>query len=186
MFRVFSLLLLLACSDKDASTDDSGPPAETGGGDSGSGDTGPTGEEHGTCDGYSEGARVAVVDLYSGAVTSEASADAVESWLFETEEEWLAFLGTMSVEGEVPAVDFETFRVAAGVVVVSSTCGLSVGDVQSTQAPGEAVHVDITVTDSSGACDTACDAVGQALVAVAVGRDGAGPPTVCTRREDAC
>lgn len=184
MLRWISLLLLIGCAGG-GSSDKSEPSDDSGGGDTDSGDTSPLGEVDGTCDGYSAGANVAVRDLYSGAIDREVVADAVESWLFETEDDWLSFLAGMSVEGEIPAVDFEASRVAAGVVVVSSTCGLSAGEAEVTQSPGEAVHVDITVTDSSGACDTACSAVGQVMVAVAVGRDGAGPPTVCVRREDA-
>ena len=69
-----------------------------------------------------------------------------------------------------------------GFVVVPSTCGLTIGDIDVTQAAGEVIHIDFTVTDISGACDTACSMVGQALVAVAVTRDDLGKPTVCARR----
>ena len=93
----------------------------------------------------------------------------------------------MTLEGGAPAtVDFGVSRVAAGMVLVPGTCGLSVSAVTVTQAAGEVAHVDLSITDASGGCDTACDMVGQALIAVSVPRDAVGEPTVCTRVEDGC
>jgi len=121
--------------------------------------------------------------LYSGDVTTEGFQDAVESNLFDDEASWLAYLGTITLVGTVADVDFSTHQVATGFVRVTNTCGLSIEGTTVTQASGEPVHVDVTVADSSGGCDTACSMVGEVLVAVAIDR-GSSTATICTRRSD--
>ncbi len=167
-----------ATGDEDSSTSDT----DTGHADSG--DTDVSGETAGTCEGYGAGEGIAFESVYGGDVYSGTYARTVEARVFDTEADWLAFIGGVIPHEEVGVIDFATQRVAAGFVVVPSTCGLVVGDVAVTQAPGEVIHVDFTVHDTSGGCDTVCLAVGEALVAVAVPRDDVGLPTVCTRRVD--
>jgi len=119
-------------------------------------------------------------------VTSDAGGDTVEGRLFDSEVEWLGYLDTFTEHGAVADVDFDTQRVATGLVRVMNTCGMAMDALAVTQASGEPVHVDITVTDSSGGCDTACAEVVSILVAVAVQRDDVELVTVCARRGDEC
>lgn len=190
MILLSRTLALMGCTgSSDASQ---AVPQDTGSADTAYGDTAPedssdtdfSGETEGNCDGHGAGETVAFTSVYGGNVASETYTNTVDARVFDTEAEWLAFLGGMTLEGDVGAIDFASQRVVAGFVVVPNTCGLIVGDIAVTQKSGEAVHVDFTVTDTSGACDTQCSAMGQALVAVAVARDAVGEPSVCTRRED--
>ena len=153
--------------------------------DGGTGDV--EGEADGTCEGYTVDAASVEYDLvYSGDVTSDAVGDTVEGRLFDSEAEWLGYLDTFTGHGAIADVDFDTQWVATGLVRVMDTCGLAMDALAVTQASGEPVHVDITVTDSSGGCDTACAEVGSILVAVAVQRDDVELATVCARRGDEC
>ena len=173
--------LLVGCSDPSdgdtsAGEDDTSPE-----------DTGFVGETDGTCEGYTEDAPVADhLIVFSGEVWTDVVGDTVQARLFDTEKEWLAFLDTIKPDEEIMRVDFGNMRVATGFVSVSSTCGLSLDAFSVTQASGEPVHVDVTIVDSSGGCDTVCDAEGMFLLAVEFTRNTKEAPTVCARRRDAC
>ena len=186
MIPLLSVLLVGGCgpgASSEVPVDDSGSPPHTGD----SAVDGGSGVTDGTCEGYSEGSAVSFDTVYSGAVSSNSAGDPVAAQLFEDEASWTAFLATLTLEeGEPAVVDFDSARVAAALVYVPGTCGLSVTAVAVTQGAGEPAHVDLTVTDASGGCDTACSMVGQALVAVSLPRDDAGPPTVCARLADGC
>ena len=173
--------LLVGCTDPSdgdtsAVVDDTAPD-----------DTGTIGETDGTCEGYTEGApEEDYLIVFAGEVWADVASDTVQARLFDTEKEWLAYLDTIKPEGTIDRVDFENMRVAIGFVSVSSTCGLSLETLSVTQASGEPVHVDVTIVDSSGGCDTACAVEGMFLVAVEFTRDDVGTPTVCARRRDEC
>ncbi len=173
--------LLVGCTDPSdgdtsAEEDDTSPD-----------DTGFVGETDGACEGYTEGAPGAdYLIVFAGEVWADVAGDTVQARLFDTEKEWLAYLDTIKPDGEIMRVGFENMRVAIGFVSVSSTCGLSLDAFSVTQASGEPVHVDATIVDSSGGCDTVCDAESMFLVAAEFTRDDAGTPTVCARRRDAC
>ncbi|MFZ5480617.1 MAG: hypothetical protein ACOZNI_27890 [Myxococcota bacterium] len=182
-----TLLLLLACSDPEP------PPAS---GDSGDTDTPDSATDtdsssatSGTCDAPT-GDAVGFDTVYAGnaAYVDEGAWEGttVEDHVFASQAEWDGWTAGFTFEGTLGSVDFSNHRVAAGLVVVPSTCGLSVVTTTATQAAGQPIHVEIGVEDSSGACDTACSAVGQMIVALSVPTRAEGEPTVCVRRIDGC
>ena len=183
---VFALFAFLTGCAEPTATDETGASPDTHDTDTGSPDTGTfEGATGGTCDGYTVGAPEVAYDLiYSGSVSSDAFGDTVEGRFFDNESDWSAYLDTFTDLGSVATVDFGTHHVAIGRVRVMSTCGLNVSAVAVTQASGEPVHVDVTASDASGGCDTACSAIGDVLVAVSVQRVDSEIPTVCARRSD--
>ena len=84
----------------------------------------------------------------------------------------------------IEAVDFSTHSVLLASVYVSSTCALVVGSWSVGEDIDGGLHLDLQVTDTSGACDGACDAIGHEAVMVAVpAGSGAG---ACATRADTC
>ncbi len=87
--------------------------------------------------------------------------------------------------GALPAVDFDTHRVAWASAYVSSTCGLRLDGYSVTSTGTSAPpHLHVDVTDISGTCDAVCDAMGGALVVVAV--ETSQTPTVCRAQTNTC
>jgi hypothetical protein len=181
-----TLLLLLACSDPEP------PPASGDSGDTDTSDsatdTGGSSATSGTCDAPT-GDAVGFDTVYAGNVTNPGDVPAggiVEDHVFASHAEWDMWTAGFTFEGALGTVDFSNHRVTAGLVVVPSTCGLSVVTTTATQAAGQPIHVEIGVEDASGGCDTACSAVGQMVVALSVPTRAEGEPTVCVRRVDGC
>lgn len=180
------IALFLACQS--AATD---PGEDTGGApdtaDSGGVDSGPRGESAGSCD-VPAGDAVGFDTVYAGNASYVDDGDwvggVVEAQTFADAAAWEGWTADFQFGDALGSVDFSNHRVAAGLVVVPSTCGLGVVTTTATQQAGSPIHVELGVEDSSGGCDTNCSMVGQVIVALSVPTRAEGEPTVCVRRLD--
>lgn len=177
------MLLLLAC----ASTS---PPAESEGDTAhDTADSASLEATSGDCEAY-DGDAVGFDTVYAGNASyvddGDWEGEVVTHQVFATAGDWEAWLAKFSLETTPGSVDFSNHRVAAGLVVVPGTCGLSVVTTTATQASGQPIHVEIGIADSSGGCDTNCSMVGEMIVALSVPTRSEGEPTVCVRRADEC
>jgi hypothetical protein len=181
------LIFLAACTT-------SGPPAASGGSAAPdtadiSDDTSVRAATSGSCD-VPAGGDIGFDTVYAGSASyvDDASwqGETIEDHVSTTQADWDAWTATFTMDSAVGSVDFSNHRVAAGLVVVPNTCGLSVVTTTATQVTGQPVHVELGVEDSSGGCDTNCSMVGQMIVALSVPTRPEGEPTVCIRRVDGC
>lgn len=101
--------------------------------------------------------------------------------VFQLEGEWEAFRD--SRELGTGTTDFGVNQVIVGIAGASSSCGLRLENTEVVLYESNP-HLDLTVVDTTGACDEQCDQPLEYLVAVAVGRDS--PGTGCSRVRDVC
>ncbi|MFZ5481381.1 MAG: hypothetical protein ACOZNI_31765 [Myxococcota bacterium] len=175
-------LLLLACPD---SADDTGKALDDTGEPTG---TTPTDDTGGTAPYYDTDAGDCDVNVYE---TTIADASVVYDGgaygalamhgvrVVETQAEWDAVLALSELDGSPASVDFATHRILVGAEWESSTCGLSLVDARLIGNNYGGPHLEVTIHDSSGGCDTVCDAEGGYAYVMAVPRSAGDFATVC-------
>lgn len=183
-------LLLTGCGATVASLGDGPPIDDT----ATSGDTGkPVGldlpaDGEGACRTPAELAALADVDhevLYDGPMNpTQWDAPSVGSAVEDrTYTALLIQYGLEEALADEERPDWTTREVVLVMKSVSSTCGLLTEHLDVRAANPETVLVDLTVRDTRGGCDAACDALGSQGVVVAVPR---GSVSTCLRTLDAC
>lgn len=146
-------------------------------------------EPAGTCADDSPEAEAGTYEILLAGDVYADSLSETDVLLIDDEASWAGFVAAFEGGAESLAtatVDFSTHQVVAVMYYKSSTCGLSIEShgVQQNEDV-DSLNLWASIYDSSGGCDTACDAEGQVAVVAAVAR-GADDATGCLGVSGAC